>query len=263
MGRTLCVGDIHGGFKALKQVLERAELTIEDKIIFLGDYCDGWGETFELVDYLITLSETHDCVFIKGNHDVWADQWLSGGMIPVLGSRDTWRDRGGASTIKSYMERPPSDIEPHRTFFSRLHNYYEDLHNERVFVHGGYTQPGGVRFETQLKNLWWDRSLFEVAYHHERRYKDKPAHHELYYPTILKAHKEIFVGHTTTQLFETIQPITVCNVTNLDTGAGHLNGKLSIMDVDTKQYWQSDRLKELYPDDPQMEFMKHEGADLN
>ena len=38
--RTLVIGDIHGGLKALEQVLERANVTPEDKLIFLGDYVD-------------------------------------------------------------------------------------------------------------------------------------------------------------------------------------------------------------------------------
>ena len=37
MKRTLVIGDIHGGFKALKQVLERANVTENDKLIFLGN----------------------------------------------------------------------------------------------------------------------------------------------------------------------------------------------------------------------------------
>lgn len=39
-----------------------------------------------------------------------------------------------------------------------------------------------------------------------------------------------------------------CNVWNIDTGAGW-SGKLTIMDIDTKEYWQSDFVKELYPDE--------------
>ena len=42
MSRTLVVGDIHGGLKALEQALERANVTDKDKLIFLGDYVDGW-----------------------------------------------------------------------------------------------------------------------------------------------------------------------------------------------------------------------------
>ena len=57
--------------------------------------------------------------------------------------------------------------------------------------------------------------------------------------------KDIFVGHTTTEIYNTLQPIHVCNVWNIDTGAGW-SGKLTIMDIDTKEYWQSDLSKDLY-----------------
>jgi serine/threonine protein phosphatase 1 len=40
--RTLVIGDIHGGLRAL-QILERAKVTTKDTLIFLGDYVDGWN----------------------------------------------------------------------------------------------------------------------------------------------------------------------------------------------------------------------------
>ncbi|ULT39931.1 hypothetical protein KRR40_34415 [Niabella defluvii] len=43
------------------------------------------------------------------------------------------------------------------------------------------------------------------------------------------------------------QPLNAFNIWNLDTGAGS-SGRLTIMDVDTKEYWQSDPLNELYPE---------------
>ena len=39
--RRLVVGDIHGGYKALMQVLERANFDQNDMLITLGDLCDG------------------------------------------------------------------------------------------------------------------------------------------------------------------------------------------------------------------------------
>ena len=65
----------------------------------------------------------------------------------------------------------------------------------------------------------------------------------------LGRYKDIFVGHTTSELYNTLQPIHVCNVWNIDTGAGW-SGKLTIMDVDTKEYWQSDLTPDLYDDTP-------------
>jgi serine/threonine protein phosphatase 1 len=35
------------------------------------------------------------------------------------------------------------------------------------------------------------------------------------------------------------------NIYNIDTGAGH-NGRLTIMNIETKEYWQSDLVEELY-----------------
>ena len=51
--RTLVVGDIHGGLRGLKQVLERIEVKAEDKFIFLGDYVDGWSENAETISFLM------------------------------------------------------------------------------------------------------------------------------------------------------------------------------------------------------------------
>ena len=39
--RTLVIGDIHGGYKALVQVMQRSKFNIhEDLLICLGDYVD-------------------------------------------------------------------------------------------------------------------------------------------------------------------------------------------------------------------------------
>jgi len=56
---------------------------------------------------------------------------------------------------------------------------------------------------------------------------------------------EIFIGHTTTINWKTDQPMHSGGVWNLDTGAG-FGGRLTIMDVETKQFWQSDIVKDLY-----------------
>jgi serine/threonine protein phosphatase 1 len=69
MKRTLVIGDIHGGLKALKQVLERAEVTTNDTLIFLGDYVDGWSESPQVLDFLQELQKTHTFILLRGNHD--------------------------------------------------------------------------------------------------------------------------------------------------------------------------------------------------
>ena len=65
MTRTLAIGDIHGGLRALEQILERAKVTQDDLLIFLGDYVDGWSESAQTVSFLIELSKTHNCIFMR------------------------------------------------------------------------------------------------------------------------------------------------------------------------------------------------------
>jgi len=59
----------------------------------------------------------------------------------------------------------------------------------------------------------------------------------------------VFVGHTTTQKpYPDMKPVHASNVWNLDQGAGW-SGKLTLMNIDTKEYFQSDLVTELYPDE--------------
>ena len=48
--RTLVIGDIHGAYAALLEVLERARVTPDDLLIFLGDYADRGKHTPEVLD---------------------------------------------------------------------------------------------------------------------------------------------------------------------------------------------------------------------
>ena len=59
--------------------------------------------------------------------------------------------------------------------------------------------------------------------------------------------KEVFIGHTSTQFWKEDKPMNAANIWNLDTGGG-FKGKISIMDINTKEYWQSDNGDILYPE---------------
>jgi serine/threonine protein phosphatase 1 len=66
------------------------------------------------------------------------------------------------------------------------------------------------------------------------------------YPRRLMHYPEIFIGHTpVTKIGEDV-PTRRATVWNIDTGAGFA-GRLSIIDADSKEYWQSDPLPDLYP----------------
>ena len=113
MNRTLVVGDIHGGLKALQQVLENASISKSDTIIFLGDYVDGWSESAQTIEFLIDFSQNHNCVFIKGNHDVWCEEWLR-----TNESNPKWLFHGGQATVDSYKDFSTTQKKRHLNFRS-------------------------------------------------------------------------------------------------------------------------------------------------
>src|SRR5690606_25079461 len=111
----------------------------------------------------------------------------------------------------------------------------------RLFVHAGFTNIHGVEHEFYPRLMFWDRTLWETAVSLDKNLKPD----DLAYPRRLLHYKEIFIGHTpVTKLGETV-PLNMANVWNVDTGAA-FRGRLTIMDVASKQFWQSDPLPEIY-----------------
>jgi serine/threonine protein phosphatase 1 len=234
--RTLVIGDIHGAYKALVQVLERASVTPNDTLIFLGDYVDGWSESSEVINYLIQLSQINKCIFIRGNHDTWCEAWLQTGI-----ANQTWTFHGGQSTISSYVSVSQETKVKHLEFFNRMLNYFVD-ENNRLFIHAGYSSMHGPEKETYTSNYSWDRTLWEMALVMDKRVEKESR----LYPKRLKLFNEIFIGHTPTLNYDVEEPMNAINVWNIDTGAAFY-GKLSVLDIETKEFWQSDVVKTIYP----------------
>lgn len=235
MPRTFVIGDIHGGLRALLQALNRAQVTTSDTLIFLGDYVDGWSESPQVLDFLIDLNQKQNCIFMKGNHDALLLDWLDSSK-----DNQMWYQHGGEATVNAYKNISRIDKQKHIDFLKTLRNYYLDAQN-RLFVHAGFTNMNGVGYEFFPKQFYWERTLWEMVVCLDDRISKKSD----YYPKRLLLYNEIYIGHTpVTKLGETT-PMQKANVWNVDTGAA-FKGCLSILDVDSKQFWQSDSLPSLY-----------------
>ena len=238
MSRRLVIGDIHGGLKALYQVLERVAVTQADTLIFLGDFVDGWSESAQVIDFVIQLSKKHNCIFVKGNHDVHCEEWLRTGKQDRV-----WLMHGGIATMESYSAIDSATKLIHLNFLEQMKLYQVDEQN-RLFIHAGFTSMHGPQQEFYSTNFTWDRTLWEMAITMDTRIEIN----SVFYPKRLKLYKEIFIGHTPTTNYNVPTPMQGCNVWNVDTGAA-FTGSLTIMDIDTKQFWQSDAVKDLYPNE--------------
>ena len=237
--RSLAIGDIHGNFKSLEQALSRANYNASnDQLIVLGDVADGFNESFEVIDF---LEKQPNLICIRGNHDVYVHNWLQSNTEVI---EDRWLENRGVSTLKSFREHnlnPNHErFEDFKQFFQNLKPYYLSEQNF-VFTHGGI-RPYTARVE-EVKNkefFNWDREMWYKALAVKRGREDEPKGESCF-----KLYSKIFIGHTPTftthQQYKSpnAQPLKALNVINIDTGGGW-NGKVTVMDVDSEEYWQSD-----------------------
>jgi serine/threonine protein phosphatase 1 len=241
--RTLVLGDVHGAARALEQVFERSGFDPgRDRLIALGDIADGWPEVDRCFDLLLDIPRL---TLILGNHDEWAAAWMAG--RPVMG----WGEQGGDATVDAYARRaglasPRNPRQARRVAksvpatHSRLLRdavpYLLDTGDgvERLFTHAGWNpgRPAAEQSEYDLRlgrELWIQaRALVAV-----RGDDAEP----------ITSFDEVYLGHTPTEWRE---PRPVLELWNLDQGAGW-DGALTLMDVESKEFWQSDPVPELYP----------------
>ena len=221
--RQFVMGDIHGAHKALLQCLHLADFNIEiDRLYCLGDVCDRGPQVFESIETLLTIK---NLVFVLGNHDFWTLEWAKTGKIDEI-----WYMQGGSDTLKSYPRGFPVE---HRKFLEGASYYHLDENG--LFVHGGI-DPGRPLEKQDPGEFIWNRDLARIAL---SRSNTNPC------PSIT-GYQSVYIGHTPTINSGSTEPFQACEVWFMDTGAGW-GGPLSMMDLDKKEVYQSDRISEIYP----------------
>ncbi len=222
--RRFVIGDIHGANRALIQCLERSSFDAQrDLLISLGDLCDRWPEVNRVFD---TLLKVKNLVLLLGNHDQWALEWFLHGEAPEI-----WLMQGGDITMESYANGVPEahvDLLVKASLFHHLDN--------KLFVHGGFNPESDITMQ-KSDLLLWDRTLIRSALLCKMQGIKKH----------LTSYDEVYIGHTPTINFDETVPIKACEVYLMDTGAGWPGGVLTMMDIDTKMFYQSDPVETLYP----------------
>lgn len=228
------IPDIHGMCDKLVKVINQLPLEERDRLIFLGDYVDRGLKSFELISYLIELSKTYDCIFLKGNHDAEFIHGLNTGHYGLF-------PQGARETLKSYIDNcfPDAilDLESnfsfehipaeHKQFYNNLKLYYIDEENN-LYVHGGINRHKTI-LEQEETVLLWDRDFLASV----RSYSIMKNNE---YPFKIKDNfKEVFLGHTPVQYLGNYNtPQKYANVWAMDVDVGK-GGELVIMNVETKK----------------------------
>lgn len=213
------IGDIHGMLYKLESLYDEIckLITVDDTVIFLGDYIDRGPHSFEVIEFLFSVSEAHRTVFLKGNHE---DMFLN-----FLYGHDTsniFIINGGDATLRSYKENVQYAGVPERhiEFFKSLSLYYE--HDDFIAVHAGISpRYGSVELQPEQDCLW----IREEFFRNPRKWE-----------------KTVIFGHTPTmyisQDFGVVYNDPEKNIIGIDTGAVY-GGYLSCIRMPDKAIFQS------------------------
>lgn len=193
--RTIVVGDIHGCYNELEELLLILETEGEynkhtDKLVFLGDYIDRGDNSRLVIETIRNLQDGNDNVIaLMGNHeDMLLDYYYR--------KDKSWTFNGYKKTMDSYKgheEQFESDIQ----WIENLPLYHEDEHF--IYVHAGVDVDKPLE-EQDRNTLLWVREEFIYS---EKKY-----------------HKKVIFGHTPTinLIFEHKPTYTLTDNIDIDTG---------------------------------------------
>lgn len=214
MPRRIFIGDVHGHYDGLMDLLEIIDPAQDDQLYFAGDLIDRGSQSAQVVEYV--RKNEHSCVL--GNHEHLLLEALGNGRVDAKALR-VWFYSGGQSTLTSYASLDL--LNEHLTWLKAL-PLYLDL-GDVWLVHAGLDPHLDVNAQTP-DELCWIRDEFHNN------------------PDPYFTDKLVITGHTITFTFPDIAPgqlVTGPGWLNIDTGAYHpRSGWLTGVDLDANQVYQ-------------------------
>lgn len=206
MGRLIAIGDIHGRMRMLSGLIEQIDPQEDDRLIFLGDYIDRGPESYEVVEYIISLKQRYSMtITLRGNHEDFVLSFFNGNQV----DRHLWlKQNGGEQTMTSYR-RNGEYLKVHRNFYESLGLSWET--DEYYFCHAG-VRPGVPLDKQKASDLCGIREPFLSSG--------------------ANFGKIVVHGHTIVS-----EPTILNNHINVDTGAGEF-GPLTAIELPSKRIWQ-------------------------
>lgn len=168
--RVFAIGDVHGHFEMLLDLVADLELTEYDHVVLLGDLVDRGPQSREVIDWAMKNSNVHA---IKGNHEAAMLKHCDPYRFdrPSLGMMSGWYYVGGKDTAESYMrfhmkEDTTTDMLSMKKEVGRHLAYLDSLPDHIVLdhwrlVHAGYDPISEIPLDEQSTDvLHWIREPF-------------------------------------------------------------------------------------------------------
>lgn len=113
--RTYAIGDVHGRADLLEPLLEsidRETPGADPRVIFLGDIIDRGPDSREAMDLVhMTLERWPSSVLVRGNHDFWFWEFMSGAQTDTARFSRWLFSCGGVATMQSYGLQGSKDLQ--------------------------------------------------------------------------------------------------------------------------------------------------------
>ena len=212
--RYLAIGDIHGCYRAFDRLLAVVQPQPEDIIITLGDYLNKGPDSKTVIERLIQLSQTHQLIPLKGNHEL---QLLQARSHNFEGSVEL--ELFGIETLISYglpgNKLSLANIPDNHWYFLEhtCLNSWESQHH--IFVHANL-EPNRPLNQQPDYHLFWEKFI-------------QPLPHN--------SGKTMICGHTSQK---NGQPLDLGHAICIDTWACG-RGWLTCLDVYGGQIWQTNQ----------------------
>lgn len=148
--RTIVIGDVHGCYNELKEMIETLEeagkyIKGVDKLVFLGDYIDRGKDSRLVIKFIRNLQEKYDnVVALMGNHEDILLNYL-------YEDDSTWTWNGYETTMESYKgfdKQFKSDVQ----WMKALPLYHED--DNFIYVHAGVDVYKPMEEQDEHTLLW-------------------------------------------------------------------------------------------------------------
>lgn len=149
MEKIFVVGDVHGCFNTLQELLKKWDSNTE-QLIFVGDLIDRGNFSPETVQLVKKLVKEHDAVCVLGNHEYEC-------IKAILENNETdWFKGMGAAVIEQY-KKAGLKIKNDAKWFDDLPLVWQ---NEKfVISHAGIAKNIANPFDkTDMNSVLWTRS---------------------------------------------------------------------------------------------------------
>jgi serine/threonine protein phosphatase 1 len=146
------IGDIHGMYKLLIELMNKIPLSNGDTLVFIGDYIDRGDESQQVVSYLLDLrKDRKNTILLRGNHEEIAYDCLTGAE-----EGDAWILNGGNKTIESYGKNIV-ELNENINILGNLPLWHSE--GKFFFSHAGLNPRKRLSDQTH-DDLIWDRDCF-------------------------------------------------------------------------------------------------------